>query len=69
MSLKKLMSKKHKIFCTVLNYIKHFLILASLGSICISISASTFLLDIAIGTTSSAIGLKVCAITAGIKIK
>ena len=34
---------------------------------CISISASVSLIGIPIGITSSAIGLKICAITAGIK--
>ena len=34
---------------------------------CISISAFASLLGIPIGITSSAIGLKICAITAGIK--
>ena len=48
------MGKKHKKVCTTLNYIEHFLILASAITVCISIS-------------SSAIRLKVCAIAAGIK--
>ena len=59
------MSKKHKKLCTTLNYITHFLILASTITGCISISAFTFLIDIPVGITSSAIGLKICAITAG----
>ena len=62
-----LMSKKHKKVCTTLNYIEHFLILASTITGCISISAFASLLGIPIGITSSAIGLKICAITAGIK--
>ena len=61
------MSKKHKKVCTTLNYIEHFLILASTITGCISISAFASLLGIPIGITSSAIGLKICAITAGIK--
>ena len=63
----KLMSKKHKKVCTTLNYIEHVLILASAITGCIAISAFTSLLGIPIGITSSAIGLKSCAITAGIK--
>ena len=59
------MSKKYKKLCTTLNYITHFLILASTITGCISISAFTFLIDIPVGITSSAIGLKICAITAG----
>ena len=61
------MSKKHKKICTILNYIEHFFILASKMTGCVSISDSASLIDIAIGTTSSAIGLKICAITVGIK--
>ena len=62
-----LMSKKHKKVCTTLNYIEHFLILASTITGCVSISAFASLIGIPIGITSSAIGLKTCAITAGIK--
>ena len=60
------MSRKHKNVCTTLNYIEDFLILASAVIRCI-ISAFTSLLGIPIGYTSSAIGLKTCAITAGIR--
>ena len=62
-----LTSKKHKNVCTPLKYIKHFLILASAITGCISISAFVYLLGIPIGITSSAIGLQICAIAAGIK--
>ena len=67
-----LMSKKHKKVCTTLNYIKHFLInysiiLTSAITGCISISAFASLVGIPIGVTSSAIGLKICAIPAAIK--
>ena len=62
-----LMSRKHKNFCTTLNYIEHFLTLASTTTGCISISAFTSLIGIPIGITSSGIGLKPCAIAAGIK--
>ena len=61
------MSKKHKKICTTLNYIEHFLILASTITGCISISAFASLIGIPIGITSSAIGLKMSKITAGIK--
>ena len=61
------MSKKHKKVCTTLNYIEYFLILASAITGCISISAFTSLIRIPIGITSSAIGVKICAIAAGIK--
>ena len=62
-----LMSKKHKKVCTTLNYIEHVLILASTITGCISISAFTSLIGIPMRITSSAIGLKTCAIFAGIK--
>ena len=45
----------------------HFLILVSAINGCISISAFGSLLGIPIGITSSAIGLKILTITAGIK--
>ena len=61
------MSKAHKNISTTLNYIEHFIILASTITGCISISAFTPLVCIPIGITSFAIGLKICAITAGIK--
>ena len=62
-----LMSRKHKKICTTLNYIEHFLILASTITGCISISAFASLIHIPIGIASSAIGLKICAMAAGIK--
>ena len=62
-----LTSRKHKKVCTTLNYIESFLILASTITGCISISAFTSLLGIPIGITSSAIALKICAITPAIK--
>ena len=61
-----LMSKKHKKVCATLNYIEHCLILGSTITGCVSLSAFTSLVGIPIGTTSSAIGLKICAITAAI---
>ena len=61
------MSRKYKKVCTTLNYIEHFLILASTITGYISISAFASLIGIPLGITVSAIGLKLCAITAGIK--
>ena len=63
----KLMKKKNKKLCTTLSYNERFLILASVVTERISISALTSLLGIPIGITSSVIGLQICAITAGIK--
>ena len=62
-----LMSRKHKKVCTTVNYVEHFLILASAITGCISISAFASLLAIPIRITSSTIGLKICGITAGTK--
>ena len=62
-----LIIKKHKKVCTTLNCIEHFLILGSTITGCVSNFAFASLVGILIGITSYAIGLKVCAITAGIK--
>ena len=61
------MSAKHKKVFKILNYIEHFLILVSTIAGCISISVFSFSIGIPIGITSSAIGLKIYAITPGIK--
>ena len=63
----KLISKKHKKVCRILNYIDLSLIVTSAITGCVSISAFASLVGIPIGITSSAIGLKMCIITAGIK--
>ena len=49
------------------NYIEHSLILAFAINVCISIYAFASLLGILIGVAASAIWLKICKITAGIK--
>ena len=63
----KLISKKHKNVSATLNYIEHFLILGSAITGSVSIFAFTSLVGIPIGITSSAIELKTCVITVGIK--
>ena len=60
------MSEKHKKVCRVLNYIDHSLIIISAITGCFSISALS-LVGVPIGIASSAIGLNICVITAGIK--
>ena len=50
-----------------MNYIDYLLIVISTITVCVSISAFASLVSIPIGITSSAIGLKICATTAGIK--
>ena len=62
-----LMSRKHEKVFTTLNDIEHVLNVASTITGCISISDFASLLGISIWIKSSAIGLKICAITVGIK--
>ena len=59
-----LMSKKHKKFDGVLNYLEHLLIAISTVTAC---TAICFFSWHSYGIMSSAIGLKNCVITAGIK--
>ena len=61
------MGKKHKKGCTTLNHIKRFLILVSAVTGCNFMYAFTSLLGISIGITNSTMGLRICAITAGIE--
>ena len=63
-----LMSEKHKKTCEYLNYIEHLLILVSkllVGRV--SISAFASLVCTLVSITSSAVGIKICGIVAGIK--
>ena len=62
-----LMSKKHKNFCRILNFIEHLLIWVSRVTGCTSISTFAPLVGIPIGITSSVVGLEICVITTGIK--
>ena len=61
------MSNKHKKVCIVLNYNDHLLIVVSTITGYVSISAFDFLVAIPVGITGSAVGLRICAITARIK--
>ena len=61
-----LISRNHKEVCKTLNYIEHFLILASKISGFISISIFGSLIRIPIGIRSFAIGLNISTIVAGI---
>ena len=60
------MSEKYKKTCKYLNYVEHLLIIASTITGCISISAFALLVAISVGITSFAVGINVCAVTAGI---
>ena len=61
------MSEKHKNVCRALYYFEHFLAFVSAVSGCVSVFAYASLVGVIICTTRSAVGLKICAITAGIK--
>ena len=61
------MRKKYKKISTTLNYTEHLLLLGSTITGCVSISNFASLVDIPKLIKSSAIGLKICTITAGIK--
>ena len=62
-----LMSENHKKVCRALSCFEHFLFFISVVTSCVSISTFTLLVGVHVGTQSSTIGLKICAITAGIK--
>ena len=53
--------------CKYLNYVEYLLISDSKVTGCVSISAFASLVCVSGGITSSALGIKICAITAGIK--
>ena len=61
------MNENYKKTCTYLNYVEHWLILVSTVTGCVSISPFPSLVAIPLGITSSALGIKICAITAVIK--
>ena len=61
------MSQKYKKTYKYLNYVEHLLILASTVTGCVSISVFASLIAALVGITSSAVGIKICAIAAGIK--
>ena len=60
------MSMKHKKVCRVMNYIDHFLIVIFTNTRSVSIFALASLVGTPTGIATSAIGLKLCAITVGI---
>ena len=62
-----LISEKHKMICTTLNYIEHFLVVASTITGYVSISAFASLIGITMQTESSAIKINICTKTPGIK--
>ena len=62
-----LMGEKYKKTCKYLYYVEHLLISASTVTSCVSIFAFASLVCVSLRIANSAIGLKICAITAGIK--
>ena len=61
------MSKEYKKTFKYLNYVGNLLILVSVVTGCVSISAFASLVCVPVGIASSVVGIKICAITAGIK--
>ena len=61
-----LMTEKYKKTCKYLTYVEQLLILASTIIGCVSISAFASLACVPLGITSSAVQVKICAVTAGI---
>ena len=59
--------KSIKKVCRALNYFEHFLVFVSALSGSVSISAFVSLVGFPVGIASSGVGLKICAVTAGIK--
>ena len=62
------MSKKYKMISKYLNHVEHLLILASEVTGCVSISAFASLVAIPVGISSTAVEIKVSAITGGTKM-
>ena len=61
------MSEKYKKTYKYLNYVENLLILDSTVIDCVSISAFASLVCVPVGIMCSAVGIKICPITAGIK--
>ena len=61
------MCKKYKKTRKSLNYVEHLLILVSTVTGCVSISAFASFVCVPVAITSSAVGIKISAITAGVK--
>ena len=60
------MIKKHSEVGRALNYVEHSFVFISAVSCCVSIPAFALLVGVPVGIASSAAGLKICAVTAGI---
>ena len=62
------MNEKYKKTWKNLNHVEHLLILISTVTGCVSISAFASLVCVPVCITSAAVGIKICEITAGIKM-
>ena len=61
------MIEKYKKTCKYLNYVENLLILAPTVTGCVSVPAFASLVCVPVGITNYAVGIIICAITAGIK--
>ena len=61
------MSKKYNKTSKHLNYVEHLLILVPAITSCVPISTFASLVCVSVGIATSAVGTKICAITAAIK--
>ena len=61
------MSEKCKKTCKYLNYVEHLLVVVSTVTGYVSNSAFVSLVCVPVGIVSPTAGIKICAITAGIK--
>ena len=61
------MNDKYKKTCKYLNYVEHLLNLVPTYTSCVWFSAFASLVCVPVGIASSAVGMKICTITAGIK--
>ena len=61
------MREKQKKTCKCLNYVEHLLILASTITSYVSFSAFASLVCVPVRIVSSAVGIKLCPVTSGIK--
>ena len=61
------MSEKHEKVCRILNYFKHFLVFVSSVSGFILVSLFPSLIGVSLGIASSAVGIKICVISAEFK--
>ena len=67
MKQNELISNKHKNVYRILHHTEHLLVLASVVTGCVLISALASLVEISVSIASSAIKIKISVITAGIK--